>query len=375
MEGMTMKDIIGRLLIIAAVVAILIVPTSASADAAPAPAYKLTSSLKLGGEGGWDYVTLNPAGTLLYVTRATHTMIVSVSSGHLVADIPGLGQAHGVALVPAAGRGFISDGKAGSVTVFDLANGAVLGKVPAAPDADAIIYDPASNRVIVLCGDSHRMIAISPDLDPKHGSAAVSIDLGGAPEYAVADGRGKVFVNIVDRDEIAVVDSRLMKVIARWPVGPGKRPTGLSMDRATNRLFVGCRNRLLAILDADNGKVAANFPIGSGVDATAFHNGLVFASCFDGTLTIVREVAPGKFEMAQTVTTEPGARTMAVDGHSGTVYLPTADLTAVPPATATSPHPRARPIPGTFRILVVTPAARANRPSDISSETRKYSVT
>jgi DNA-binding beta-propeller fold protein YncE len=232
-----MKDALARPLLLAAVVAISIACASAPADAASVQAYKLTSSLKVSGEGGWDYVTLNPAGTLLYVTRATHTMIVNPSSSKPVGDVPGLGKAHGVALVPAVGRGFISDGKNGSVTVFDLTTESVLGKVAAAPDADAMIYDPASQRVMVLCGDAHRMIAIAPDVDLKHGRAIASIDLGGSPEYAVADGRGRVFVNIEDQDEVAVIDSRRMKVIARWRISPGKRPTGLSMDSVICRLW------------------------------------------------------------------------------------------------------------------------------------------
>jgi DNA-binding beta-propeller fold protein YncE len=333
------------------------------AGAASLQYYKLAASLKVGGEGRWDYVTLDPSGRLLYVTRSTHTMVVDVSTGKPVADIPGMRLAHGVALVPEAGRGFISDGKDGSVIVFDLKTGAVLGKVTAAPDADSIIYDPASRHVLVLCGDAHRMIAIAPDVNPKGGKAAAVVDLGGSPEYAVADGQGKVFVNIADRDEVAVVDTHAMKVIARWPVGSGKRPTGLSMDRATRRLFVGCRNQELVIMDAGNGKVLADFPIGIGVDATAFNNGFVLASCADGTLTFVREVTPQKFQAAQTLRTEPGARTMAVDGRSGTVYLPTSDLTPAPPATADNPRPRPMPVAGTFRILVVTRsvAAEASR--------------
>jgi DNA-binding beta-propeller fold protein YncE len=324
------------------------------AGAASSQYYKLAASLKVGGEGGWDYVTLDPAGRLLYVTRSTHTMVVDVSTGRPVADIPGMRLAHGVALVPEAGRGFISDGKDGSVIVFDLKTGATLGKVTAAPDADSIIYDPASRRVMVFCGDAHQMIAIAPDVNPKGGKADATVDLGGSPEYAVADGQGKVFVNIADRNEMVVVDTHVMKVIARWPIGPGRRPTGLSMDRATRRLFVGCRNRELVIMNADDGKVLADFPIGTGVDATAFNNGFVLASCADGTLTFVREVTPQKFEAAQTLRTEPGARTMAIDGRSGTVYLPTSDLMPAPPATADKPHPRPMPVAGTFRILVVT---------------------
>jgi outer membrane protein assembly factor BamB len=243
-----------------------------------------------------------------------------------------------------------------------LKTGATLGKVTAAPDADSIIYDPASRRVMVFCGDAHQMIAIAPDVNPKGGKADATVDLGGSPEYAVADGQGKVFVNIADRNEMVVVDTHVMKVIARWPIGPGRRPTGLSMDRATRRLFVGCRNRELVIMNADDGKVLADFPIGTGVDATAFNNGFVLASCADGTLTFVREVTPQKFEAAQTLRTEPGARTMAVDSRSGTVYLPTSDLTPAPAATADNPRPRPMPVAGTFRILVVTRSVAAEAP-------------
>jgi DNA-binding beta-propeller fold protein YncE len=358
-----MKTVRARFFVLVAFAAIQFARNSSPVLAAAAmPAYKLADPLKVGGEGGWDYVTLNREGRLLYVTRSTHTMVVNVSTGKTVADIPGTRRAHGVALVPEAGRGFISDGKDGSVIIFDLGTGATLGKVAAAPDADAIIYDPASRHVLVFCGDAHRMIAIAPDVDPKGGKADATIDLGGSPEFAVADGQGKVYVDIADRDEVAVIDTHAMKVIDRWPVGPGKLPTGLSMDRATRRLFIGCRNRELVIMNADDGKVLAHFPIGTGVDATAFNDGFVLASCADGTLTFIREVTPDKFEAAKTLRTEPGARTMAVDGRSGTVYLPTSDLTPAPPATAGNPRPRAMPVPGTFRILVVTRSPATENP-------------
>jgi DNA-binding beta-propeller fold protein YncE len=330
---------------------------SGVARAAATPGYKLTSTMKLGGEGRWDYLTLDGAGKFLYVTRTTHTMVVDVATGKTLHDIAGQQRSHGVALVPAAGRGFISDGKLGAVIVFDLNSGAALGKVAAADDADSIIYDPASNRVLVFCGDAHRMVAIAPDVNPKGGIASATVDLGGSPEFAVADGLGRVFVNIADKDEVAVVDTKQMKVIARWPTGPGQRPTGMSMDRASRRLFVGCRNKKLVVMNADNGKIVADFPIGAFVDATAFNDGMAFASCADGTLTIVREVSADKFELAETVKTEMGARTMAVDGHSGTVYLPTADLTFLPAASADSAHPRPIPAAGTFRILVVSRSA------------------
>jgi len=327
--------------------------------AQPAQIYKLTGSIKIGGEGGWDYLTLSPDGHTLYITRTTHTMVVDVATGQATADIRGTIVAHGVALVPDAGRGFISDGGAGSVVVFDLKTGAALGKVAAADDADAIIYDPASKQVLAFCGDAHQMVAIAPDVDLKSGKASATLDLGGKPEFAVADGRGKVYVNIVDKDELAVIDTAPMKVIARWPTGAGKRPTSLSMDPKTQRLFIGCRNGKLIVMNADNGSVIADFPIGQGVDGTAFSDGLIFASCFDGTLTVVREISADKFELAQTVPTALGARTLTVDPTSGTVYLPTADLKANAPATGAHQHPYS-PVPGTFKILVVTRTAAKN---------------
>ena len=316
------------------------------------PAYRLAATFKVGGDGGWDYATLAPDGRHLYVTRTTHTMVVNVATGRLVADIGGQQRSHGVALVPDARRGFISDGGSGSVLIFDMKTHESLGKVAAADDADGIIYDRASNRVLVMCGDAHRMVAIAPDVNPAGGKAAASVDLGGSPEFAVADENGRVYVNIADQDEVAVVDTKAMKVVARWPTGPGKRPTGMSMDRATRRLFIGCRNNKLVVMNADDGKIVGDFPIGAFVDATAFRDGLVFASCGDGTLTIIREVSADKFELAQVVKTELGARTMAVDPIGEMIYLPTADLQF--PAGSSPEHPRPVPVAGTFRILVVT---------------------
>lgn len=358
-----MKDFgvrIVRILVIALVLSASLATIEVAA-AAPAAeqSYALTRTIKVGGDGGWDYVTLDAAGKLLYVTRTSHTMVLDVATGNTVHDIPDTGRAHGVALVPDAGRGFISDGKGAAVVVFDLNTGATLGRVPAAEDADGIIYDPASKKVLVMCGDSHQMVAIAPDVDPKAGKASAIVVLGGSPEFAAADGTGRVYVNIVDKDEVAVVDTHAMKVIARWPTGAGKRPTGMSIDPASRRLFIGCRNGKLIVMNADGGKIMADFPIGAFVDATAFYHGLVLASCGDGTLTVIREVSPDKFELADTVKTQIGARTMAVNHNDGTIYQPTSDL-ILPPMTSSgtfAPGQRPKPVPGTFRILVVTRAA------------------
>jgi DNA-binding beta-propeller fold protein YncE len=335
------------LLIVGAAVA----ATAGFAANVATPEYKLSAAFKIGGDGGWDYATLHRG--VLYVTRVTHTMAIDVATGKVVADIYGQKRSHGVALVPDAHRGFISDGGSGSVLIFDLKSHAVLGHVPAADDADGIIYDRASNRVLVMCGDAHKLVAIAPDVNPNGGQPAASVDLGGSPEFAVADEKGKVYVNIADKHDVAVVDTKAMKVVARWPTAPGMRPTGMSMDRATRRLFIGCRNKHLIVMNADDGKIVADLPIGAFVDATAFRDGFAFASCGDGTLTIIREVSPDKFEVAQVLKTELGARTMAVDSAGVMIYLPTADLTF--PAGSNPAHPRPVPVPETFRILVVTP--------------------
>ena len=338
-----------RVLFLLIVGAALATGAGFAADVAPTD-YKLAAAFKIGGDGGWDYATLHHG--LVYVTRVTHTMVIDVSTGRVEADIGGQKKSHGVALVPDVRRGFISDGGNGSVLIFDMKTHETLGKVPAADDADGIIYDRASNRVLVMCGDAHKLIAIAPDVDPRSGKPAAILDLGGSPEFAVADENGKAYVNIEDKDEVAVVDTKAMKVVARWPIAPGMKPTGMSMDRAKHRLFIGCRNKHLIVMNADDGKIVADLPIGAFVDATAFRDGLAFASCGDGTLTIVREVSPDKFEVAQVLKTELGARTMAVDPTGVMIYLPTADLTF--PAGFDAAHPRPVPVPGTFRILVVT---------------------
>ena len=279
--------------------------------AAPAATYGVAQTYHIGGEGAWDYLSVDSANHLLFVPRATHTMVIDAASGRTVADIPGQKHNHGVALVPSAGRGFISDGDDASVVIFDLKTYQVLGKVKAVDDADGIIYDPASNKVLLVCGDSGVLIPISPQVDPQTGSADPAVDLGGKPEFLVADGQGKVYINLEDKDLVAVLDTKTMKVIARWPVAPGGSPVGMAMDRDRRRLFIGCRKpQQMVVMNADDGTVLAALPIGAGVDATQF-GGEAFASCRDGTLTVVRETSPGKFEVAQTVKTAVGARTTA----------------------------------------------------------------
>ncbi len=326
------------------------------AQAQPSPstpsetgAYHVSRTFRVGGEGGWDYLTVDPDRKLLYVPRSTHTMVLDAGTGKTVADIPGQKRNHGVALVPSAERGFITDGADASVTVFDLRSYAVLGKVKAAEDADGVIYDPASGKVLVVCGDAGVMIPISPEMDPATGKADPAVELGGKPEFLAADGQGKAYINLVDKDQVAVVNTKTMKVLTKWPTTPGGSPVGMSMDTARHRLFIGCRKpQKLVVMNADDGKVLADLPIGAGVDATKF-DGDVFASCGDGTLTVARETGSGNFQAVQTVPTPRGARTMGVDPTTHTLYLPTAELE--PPSQGQS---RPRPKPNTFMIVVVS---------------------
>ncbi|MCX5757877.1 MAG: YncE family protein, partial [Candidatus Hydrogenedentes bacterium] len=321
-------------------------PTSASPDNSP---YAEGKIFHVGGEGGWDYLTVDSEHRLLYVPRTTHTMILDAATGKTIADIPGQQRNHGVAIVPDAGRGFISDGKDGAVVIFDLKTNAVLGKVTAADDADGIIYDPVSRKILVSCGDANVLVAISPDIDPKAGKADVAVPLGGKPEFLAADGKGKVYVNLEDKDQVAVVDAKTMKVIGKWPTAPGGAPVGMSMDAEKRRLFVGCRNpQKLIVMSADDGKVLADLPIGVGVDATKFDDGYIFASCRDGSLAVARETSDHTFELVQTVKTRPGARTMGIDSKTHEVFLPTAEF-----EVQASAQSRPVPKPDSFMIVVV----------------------
>ena len=311
--------------------------------------WAVEKTFHIGGDGGWDYVTLDAETHRLYVPRRTHTMVINAESGKTVADIPGQKHNHGVALVPAAGRGFISDG-AGAIVIFDLKTNAVLGTVAAQPDADGIIFDKASGLVLVVSGDGGVLMTLKPDANPKTATIDPPIDLGGKPEFLASDGAGKVYINLVDKSEVAVVDIKARKVLAHWPVAPGGAPVGMSIDAKKRRLFIGCRNpQKLIVMSADDGKLLADLPIGAGVDATRFDGNQAFASCRDGKLEIAGESAPGKFEILQTVTTPLGARTMDIDPEMHKVYLPTAEFEDSNPQSPGRPRTK----PGSFMIVVV----------------------
>jgi hypothetical protein len=313
--------------------------------------WHVTNSFHVGGEGGWDYLTVDSASHRLFVPRGTHTMVIDAESGKTLGDIPGQKTAHGVAIVAGAGRGFISDGGGeGAIIIFDLKTYATLGKITAQPDADGIIYDPAVGRVLVVSGDGGTLMSFKPDIDPTSGRIETPINLGGKPEFLASDGNGKIYINLEDKDTVAVVDFKARKVIARWPVAPGGSPVGMSIDTKTHRLFIGCRKpQKLIIMSADTGKVLSDLPIGGGVDATKSDAGQAFASCRDGSLAVARETSPDKFEIVQTVKTPVGARTMGVDSSTHKIYLPTAEFEDPKPGASGRPVMK----PGTFMIVVV----------------------
>ncbi len=311
--------------------------------------WTVTKTLHIGGEGGWDYVTVDAANHRLFVTRSTHTQVIDTLSGKLLADIPGQIRSHGVALVPAVNRGFITDGGgSGAILVFDLKTYAVLGKLATIPDSDGIIYDPGTNLVLASSGDGNKLMAFHPNIDPNSGKVDY-IDLGGAPEFIAADGQGKAYVNLADKDLLAVVDLHSRKVIARWPTAPGGHPTGLAIDAKAHRLFIGCRKPAkLVVMSTDDGKIVNSLPIGEGVDATRTDGSQAFASCRDGSLTVVNE-KDGNFTVDQVVKTALGARTMGLDRKRHVIYLPTAEYADAAAANTRRPAMK----PDSFMIVEV----------------------
>jgi DNA-binding beta-propeller fold protein YncE len=310
--------------------------------------WQVTKTFHVGGEGGWDYVTVDGAHHRFFVTRSTHTQAIDEETGRVLADIPGQIRSHGVALVPTLGRGFITDGGgSGAILVFDMKTYQVLGKLAAMPDADGIIYDPAMDEILAVSGDGGALMTFKPDIDPKNGKIDPPIDLGGKPEFLTADGSGKAYINLEDKDLVAVVDLHTRKVVARWPVAPGGHPVGMAIDAKGHRLFIGCRNpQKMIVMSTENGKVDAALPIGAGVDATRVLGSQSLASCRDGSLTVVSRKA-GQYSVEQTVQTAEGARTMGLDAMRREIFLPTAQIE--PGQTGRRPQMK----PGTFEIVVV----------------------
>lgn len=318
----------------------------------PRGQYHVAQRFQIGGEGGWDYLTVDTAGHRLFVMRSNRVTVVDLASGKVLGELPGLNRGHGVAFDYKTGRGFATSGADSTVVMFDLKTLAERGRTTAAVDADAVLYDPASDRVFTFNGDAGSASVI----DPRTGKRTHTIDLGGNPEYGVSDGHGRLYVNIANKSEVAEIDPRAMKVVRRWSIKPCDDPSGLAIDHAHERLFSVCANKVMAISDLRRGAVMATLPIGAGVDAAAYDpaTGDVFASNGEGTITVVHEDSPSNFRVAQTIPTMTGARTIALDPTTHRLYTLGAKF-GPQPATATKENPRRRPpmIPGSATILVL----------------------
>jgi YVTN family beta-propeller protein len=318
---------------------------------APGPSgYHLLKKIPLGGEGFWDYIIFDSPTRRLFISRGTKVVVLDVDSGKTVGEIPNTDGVHGIALAQDLNRGFTSNGRAGTVTIFDLKTLQVIGTVQAGTNPDAIIYDPASKRVFAMNGRSKDATAI----DAATGKVAGTIPVDGKPEFAVADGAGHVYVNIEDKSEEQQIDSQNLKVTATWPLAPCQEPSGLAMDIANRRLFAGC-DKLMAVIDANTGKVIAAPPIGEGVDADAFDPGTGYAFASNGgsgTLTVVHEDSPDKYSVVEDVPTQAHARTMALDPKTHQVFLVTAEFGPAPAATADNAHPRPTMVKDSFVVLI-----------------------
>jgi DNA-binding beta-propeller fold protein YncE len=336
----------GSFLLLAATLALACPP---SADAAPDGEYQLHKKITLGGEGGWDYFDVDPGSGHVFIPRGSHILVVD-SEGNKVMDIPGVKGAHAIAFAPDLKKAFLST--EASISILDMGSMAITGEVSlSGKDPDAILYDPSVKRVFTFNGGGTQDATA---VDALTGRVLGNIPLGGKPEFAQADGEGHIYVNIEDKSKIAAIDSKTLKVLETWPVAPCQDPSGLAIDRAHRRLFAGCRNRLMAVVDYRSGKVLGTVPIGGGVDANRFdpQTGLAFASCGEGAIIAAHEESSGKFTVAQTIHTERGARTMALDLKDHIVYTVTAQFGPPPPPTKEHPHPYPMIVPNTFTLLI-----------------------
>jgi len=331
----------------------LILAAPIGAAEPPVSGHRVVTSFPVGGDGGWDYLTVDAASRRVFISRGTHVMVVDADMGKVVGDISGTEGVHGIALAPELKKGFTSNGRAGTVSVFDLGSLAVTATIKVTGEnPDAILYEPVSMRVFTFNGRGKNVTAI----DAASGAIAGTLPVGGKPEFAVSDAAGVVYVNIEDTAEVVAFDAKTLAVKARWKLASCEDPTGLALDPKSNRLFAGCSaNKTLSILSAKDGKPIGTVPIGAGCDAVVFDpvTGFVFASNGDGTLNAVKETAPGVYASVETVTTKKGARTMALDPSTRRIYLPAAQYGPAPAATTEVPRPRPPMLPGSFELLVV----------------------
>ena len=332
-------------------IAILFVCLSAIGQAQSTAGYHVVKRITVGGEGGWDYITFNAQTHRLFASHGTKVVVISTDSDKVVGEIPKTEGVHGIAVANELGRCFISNGRTATVSIVDLKTLKLMDTVAVGKNPDAILYDSFSRRVFVFNGRSND----ASILDAKNGSVIATLPLGGKPEFSVTDGRGHIFVNIEDKSEIIVIDAQKMQILSRWSIKPGEEPSGLAIDVKHNRLFSVCGNKLMVVVNAENGNVVASLPIGERVDGCAFDpgTGFVFSSNGEGTMTVIREESPSKFSVVETVKTQIGARTITVDPKTHTLYLPAAEFGPAPAPTPERPRPRPPVLPDTFCILKI----------------------
>ncbi|MGA8035898.1 MAG: hypothetical protein WA823_14435 [Candidatus Acidiferrales bacterium] len=317
-----------------------------------ASGYHVEKKLKIGGAGGWDYLEVDPATHRVFISRGTHVIVFDPATEKVVGDIPDTDGVHGIAIAGDLNKGFTSNGRSSSATIFELGSLKLLGSAKTSKGPDAILYDPFSKRTFTFNGESDSATAI----DAVTGNATGAVELGGRPEFAASDEKGNIFVNLEDKSALVKFDATSLKLEDTWPLTPCESPSGLAIDTAHEILVVGCHNKLMTFVNGNSGMVIGTVPIGQGVDANRFDpvTGYAFASCGDGTLTIAREDSPTHFSLVETIPTQRGARTMALDPATHNVYLVAADFGPAPAATAENPHPRPAIIPDTFMLLLLS---------------------
>lgn len=306
-------------------------------------------TIHIGGKGRWDYLAAYDGK--LYVSHDSLVNVVNENSGDSITIIPGTYGVHGIAFAPSFGKGFITAGRMNSVILFDLKTNRVTGSVKTAAGPDAIMYEPFSEKIFVCDGRGEQATII----DPTTNKVTDSISLAGKPEEPASDGMGNIYVNIEDKSEVVHIDAKTFKIVERWKIGNGEAPSGLAIDREHHRLFIACDNKLMIVMNAENGKVIAELPVGENCDGAAYDPSGGFAFCpnGDGTLTVIHEDSPDKFSVVTNVQTKKGARTICLDSKNHHLFLPTAEFGAAPAATTENPNPRPSILPGTFQVLEV----------------------
>jgi DNA-binding beta-propeller fold protein YncE len=313
--------------------------------------YKLVKEIPIGGEGGWDYLAVDQYARRLYVSHATKVEVIDIDKDEVVgqvADTPGV---HGIAIAPKLGLGFVSNGRENKASIFDLKTLKTNSKVETGENPDAILYNEGKKEVYTFNGRGRSATVFAAET----GKVVATIPLSGKPEFAVSVPKlGRVYCNIEDKNEVAVIDTQTHKVVSTWPIAPGEEASGMAFDPQSKRLFLGCGNKLLVMMDCETGKVVASVPIGQGVDATKFDRAtkLVFCSCGDGTVTVAHEDSAEKLTVVQTLNTEPHARTMALDPRTHKIYLSSAKFGPAAEQPSSAKKGRPSPTPGTFKVLV-----------------------